>query len=281
MTASKDTHISRIHQLCKYIEEHSGQSLPLKQLARQANFSPYYLQRIFKAIVGVSPKQYLEACRLKVLKQGLKKNRSVSKAIYDAGFGSASRVYERVDNRLGMTPGAYQSGGKNMNISYGITPTILGLMIIAATDRGLCFVAFGNNKNELVKELQLEYSAASIEAMKETGYPQFNLWINALSDHLSGMKQRLDLPIDITGTAFQFQVWKYLQSIPYGQVQSYAEVARGINRPKAIRAVASACAANRVSILIPCHRVIRSDGQLGGYRWGLARKKKLIDRERT
>jgi len=271
----------RMHDLCRYIETHAHEPLTLRALSRQAHLSPFHLQRSFKAVVGVTPKQYAEACRMKSLKQKLRGGGTVTEAVYDAGFGSGSRVYERVDTRLGMTPRQYRKGGAGVEISYASSPTPLGTMMIAATDRGLCSLHFGESEAELRGRLAKEYPAAKLSPMPPERKSQFAEWIRALSQYLKGSTTALDLPLDVRGTAFQMKVWNYLQRIPYGEVQSYSEVAAGIGRPRAVRAVGSACARNEVALVIPCHRVIRGDGGLGGYRWGLHRKRALIERERA
>ncbi len=280
-TLGADPNTERVRELCRYIEAHSDARLKLDELAAVAKLSPFHLQRSFKAIVGLTPKQYLEAARLKKLKNGLKSAKDVTEAVYDAGYGSSSRVYERADTRLGMTPKQYRQGGLDVKITHVTVESPVGLMMIGATDRGLCFVQFGESNDALVKALAKEYPAAELEAMQEPYHPDFAKWVQALTQHLAGGQPHLDLPLDIRATAFQMRVWNYLQSIPYGEVQSYSEVAAGIGQPSAARAVARACASNRVAIVIPCHRVIRGTGELGGYRWGLARKRTLIDRERT
>jgi AraC family transcriptional regulator, regulatory protein of adaptative response / methylated-DNA-[protein]-cysteine methyltransferase len=271
----------RIQALCRHIEQHCDEPLRLRDLAERAGLSASQLQKQFRVIVGVTPKRFVEATRLKRLKQGLRNAKDVTEAIYDAGFGSSSRVYERADTRLGMTPKQYRLGGAEVVITYAAVDSPVGRMMIGATDRGLCFVQFGETDAGLVEELKREYPAARVERMREPHHPDFRHWVDALSRHLAGRQPQLDLPLDIRATAFQMRVWNYLQTIPYGEVQSYSEVAAGIGKPSAVRAVASACARNRVALLIPCHRVIRGSGELGGYRWGLARKRTLIDRERS
>jgi len=271
---------SLMQDLCRYIEAHSGEALTLKQLAKQVHLSPAHLQRRFKLAIGISPKEYVDSCRLKKLKTGLRQHTSVTKAIYDAGFASSSRVYERVDSRLGMTPKQYRAQGKGVIISYAALHTPLGHVLMGATNRGICFIQFGDSKKELVARLVAEYSQAKIMPMGETHKEQFAAWMRALSNYLSGHVATLDLPLDIRGTAFQLKVWQYLQNIPAGSVESYSEVATAIGDPKAFRAVASACAGNRIAIAIPCHRVIRGNGDLAGYRWGLERKRALLDLER-
>lgn len=271
----------KVQQLCRYIETHADEDMNLAALSRRVQASPFHLQRSFKAIVGVTPKQYAEACRLKGLRSKLRDGRSVTDAIYDAGFGSSSRVYERVDTRLGMTPKQYRQGGKGVEISYAVSESPLGTLMMAATDRGLCSVQIGAREAEMLERLGKEFPGAVISRMQPQRSGQFRRWMRSLAEHLEGMNQRLDIPLDIKGTAFQVKVWNYLQRIPYGEVRSYSEVARAIGRPAAVRAVGSACASNRLALVIPCHRVIRGDGGLGGYRWGLERKRALIDRERA
>ena len=278
-----DTNRVRVRRLCEYIRANcrSGVPLNLEDLAKQVGLSPFHLQRTFKAITGVTPKEYVEACRMEALKGELRDGESITAAIYDAGFGSNSRVYERVDTRLGMTPSQYRAGGQGVAISYVAVESPLGPMMIGATDRGLCFLQFGDSYEALLDNLRNEYPAAEIQKLAEPYPEQLNAWMSSLWQYLRREKIRLDLPIDVHATAFQLKVWKYLQSIPYGEVQSYAEVAQAIGQPRAIRAVARACSANRVALVIPCHRVIRGTGELGGYRWGIERKRILLDQERA
>ena len=271
-----------IRKLCSYIRCHSDEPLTLGLLGKEAGLSPFHLQRLFKAEVGLTPRQYAEACRLETFKHHLRapKKATVTAALYESGFGSSSRLYERVPGRLGMTPSEYRAGGREVGITAVSISTPLGLLLLAATDRGLCFVQFGSSQTALLAQLRTEYPAAQIETLKPP-YPEaLNRWVEALSDYLQGGRRPLDLPIDIRATAFQFRVWAHLQSIPPGTVQSYAEVARRLGKPSAARAVAGACAANRIALVIPCHRVIRGDGGLGGFRWGLKRKQSLLDLER-
>lgn len=272
---------ARIQELCRHVEAHPDDPHDLADLAARAGLSRFHLQRSFKAAVGLTPKQYVEACRVRKLKQSLRTSQDVAEAVYDAGFGSSSRVYERADTRLGMTPNQYRRGGRGVAITYATAESPVGLMMIGATDRGLCFVQFGDSEDALLGALRKEYPAAGIAPMGTPHPVEFRNWIAALTNHLAGNQPRLELPLDIQATAFQMRVWNYLQSIPYGEVQSYGEVAAGIGQPSATRAVARACASNTVAIAIPCHRVIRGTGELGGYRWGLARKRTLIDLERA
>ena len=281
---SRNPNAERVRKICRYIEAHATQSdaaaLSLESLAERAGLSRFHFQRSFQAIVGVTPRQYVEACRLNQFKTSLRQAPDVTAAIYDAGYGSSSRVYERSDAQLGMTPKQYRDGGSNLIITYTMVDSPAGRIMIGATDRGSCFVQFGQDQEELLRALEEEYPAAFLEAMRDPAPPVFRQWITALSAHLAGRQQpHKDLPLDIRATAFQMRVWNYLQSIPYGQTRSYSEVAVAIGQPNAARAVANACARNTVAILIPCHRVIRGTGDPGGYRWGLDRKKKLIDLE--
>lgn len=281
-TTSRSTaaDLDRISALCRYIETHLDESLTLDHLAGQAGLSRFHLQRRFKAVTGVSPRQYIEALRLRRFKSGLRDEAAVTAAIHDAGFGSASRLYERTAAHLGMTPGQYRAGGKGVGLSYAVEQTELGLLLMAASDRGLCFVQFGDSEAGLLEQLASEFPQASIAPMPASSAPQFSAWMQALSAHLRGRAPAVGLPLDLRGTAFQHRVWTYLLSIPAGELRSYTEVAEGIGSPRAVRAVASACASNRVGVIVPCHRVIRGDGSLGGYRWGLDRKRALIDAER-
>lgn len=278
-----DERVGQIRELCEYIrrQSDSGDPLTLDVLSQEAGLSPSQLRHRFREIVGVTPRQYVEACRFKALKEGLRDGDSVTAAIYDAGFASSSRVYEQVDARLGMTPSEYRSGGLDIAISYAFADTPVGHMIIAATDRGLCFVQFGDSASELLELLREEYPAATIQEMSPEGSGQLRLWLDALRRHLGGAEPHLDLPFDVRASAFQLRVWRYLRSIPYGETRSYSQVAEAIGKPKAVRAVAGACAANRAAIVIPCHRVIRANGDLGGYRWGRERKQRLLELERA
>ncbi len=271
----------RIAKLCRYMEEHPGEPVTLGDLARRAGLTASHLQRTFKAVAGISPKEYLEARRLELLKSNLRSSANVTDAVYESGFGSSSRVYERAGAHLGMTPGQYREGGRGASISYITAQTAIGVLVIGATDRGICFLQFGRDAGEMVAALRREYPNAEITPAAAPEHPQLQLWIEAIRGYLAGETSRLDLPLDVRATAFQMRVWKYLQAIPYGSLESYGEVAAGIGQPRAARAVARACASNRVALVIPCHRVIRGSGDLGGYRWGIERKRMLIDTERA
>jgi len=280
----------QFQQLCAYIRRNidNRAALQLKALGARAGLSSFHFQRTFKSLIGVTPRQYVEGIRMQTLKLGLRDGASVTEAIYSAGFGAASRVYQDANTRLGMTPKQYRSGGANIEITYTTAVTSLGMVMIGATDRGLCFLEFGDSAKELLESLEQEYPAATLVAMAAGGSPQLTAWMERLSSFLEGERALSSghspglgpMPLALHGTAFQLKVWRYLQTIPPGSVQSYAEVAKAIGQPKAVRAVANACAANRIAVVVPCHRVIRGDGTLGGYHWGLDRKRALLDTER-
>ena len=275
----------RIVSLCRYIKEHAADRLTLVDLAREAKLSPHHLQRSFKAVVGLSPKQYMSHLRVTNFKSILRGNSTAAKepvtaAIFDAGYGSLSRLYEQVDTQLGMTPMEYRSGGEGVEITYTAAQTSIGLMMLGATDRGLCFLQFGEDETKLRDALMAEYPNANFQPMPEPAPKSFARWMDALSRYLDGQDTDLKLPTHVRATAFQMKVWSYLQGIAPGSVQSYKEVATALGQPKAARAVARACATNKVAIAIPCHRVVRGTGQLGGYKWGLDRKRTLLDGER-
>lgn len=280
--ASPDARVTRrIKALAAYIEAHADEPLSLARLAKAAHLSGPHLQRTFKAIVGVSPKAYQDQKRLERLKSGLKGGARVLDSIAAAGFQSTSRLYGHATRSLGMTPSAYRAGGAGETIAYACRQTALGPLLMAATDRGVCFAQFGETEAELLGRLAEEFPAATRVASTMTASPELDAWIEAFDAHLAGSAPRPDLPLDLRGTAFQIKVWRFLLKVKPGDVLSYSELAAGIDAPKAVRAAASACAANRVAVLVPCHRVLRGDGSLGGYRWGLERKRALLDRERA
>ncbi len=271
---------SALAQVAAHIDTHADSPLPLAELARMTGISAAHLQRSFTTHFGVSPKAYQSAARLRKLKSGLRSRPSVVEAVFDAGFGSTSRVYEQVDGQLGMTPSAYRAHGAGEQISFAVRESVLGPLLMAATERGVCFVHFGASDAELQAALRAEYPRAELIRSGAEAALQLDQWMAALDTHLAGMGPRPTLPLDLRGTAFQVRVWRFLMSIKEGTVVSYSEAAAAIDKPRAIRATASACAANNIAVLIPCHRVLRGDGSLGGYRWGLERKRALIDCER-
>ncbi|MCB1034781.1 MAG: bifunctional DNA-binding transcriptional regulator/O6-methylguanine-DNA methyltransferase Ada [Acidobacteria bacterium] len=277
----EDERLPAVRRLCAFIQEHagSGDPLTLEVLAQRAGMSPSKLRRAFSQLVGVTPRQYVEACRFGTFKDGLKSGDPVTRAIYESGFGSSSQVYEKSTRELGMTPTEYREGGKDLSISFAVGETRLGLLLVAATDRGLCSVRFGDSREALLDELQSEFPAASVSEMAPGAGAVLRRWLGALERHLVGQEPHLDLPLDVRASAFRLQVWSFLRTIPAGETRSYTQVAEGIGLPSAVRAVASACAANPVALAIPCHRVIRSDGDLGGYRWGRERKERLLQAE--
>jgi AraC family transcriptional regulator, regulatory protein of adaptative response / methylated-DNA-[protein]-cysteine methyltransferase len=270
-----------VAQICQYIKEYRHATLNVETLAARAGMSAAHFHRTFKRLVGVTPKQYMDSLRMEGLKRDLRKGGVVTDSIYVTGFSSNSRVYERSNTQLGMTPGQYSKGGKGVTISFASVPSQLGRMMLGATDRGLCFVQFGDTHKGLLAMLEKEYPFATLVSVVKPYHSDFQLWIETLNSYMAGSRISLALPIDIQATAFQLRVWNYLQSIPYGEVRSYQEVAEGLGEPRAVRAVAGACARNKVALLIPCHRVLRSNGDLGGFRWGLDRKRTLIDLERS
>ena len=249
--------------------------LTLAELSQRVGVSPFYLQRLFKRATGLSPREYQSARRMQQVKHGLRKGDDVTTAIYDAGFGSPSRLYEQSAQQLGMTPGAYRRGGKGMTVNYAITPSALGRMLVAATPRGLCAVRFGASVVDLERKLRDEFHAAT----KVRDDAALQPYLQPLLASLRGERVTIDLPLDVRATAFQKRVWDVLKRIPAGETRSYSEVAQEIGEPTAVRAVARACASNPVAIAVPCHRVVRSDGELAGYRWGLERKRKLLEQE--
>lgn len=262
----------QIKSLCDYIEQNLDSSLTLEDLSAQAHLSPYHLQRTFKKIVGVSPKKYVAQLRHNRLRSSLKSGETVTSSIYEAGFGSSSRLYEQ--NPLGMPPSAYQRGGNGMLIGYTIVNSPLGRMIVAATERGLCFVGFGTDDQHLESELHKDYPAAEIRRDRS-----LSQWVDGMLTTLKGQAPRRELPLDVRGTAFQQQVWNALRRIPAGQTRTYGQIAEQIGKPSAARAVGRACATNHVPVIIPCHRAIGSNGKLTGFRWGLSRKEKLLAQE--
>jgi len=275
--ALRDRATTLVHRICQFIDANGEEPLSLDRLSAEFGVSASHLQRTFKALMGISPREYADARRMNSLKSKLREGQDVTRAMYEAGYGSSSRLYERSSQQLGMTPATYRRGGRGMEIGYTITDSPLGRVLVAATRRGVCAVSFGEADAVLAAELVAEYPHAEIHR-DEGGFAD---WVKALRGHLQGLQPRLNLPVDVQATAFQRRVWKELQRIPYGQTRTYTQVAKAIGQPRAVRAVARACATNPVSIVVPCHRVIREDGTLAGYRWGLERKQALLQRERA
>ncbi len=277
----RDPKVSLMESMAAYIDAHVGETLPLGRLAREADLSPFHFQRTFKAVIGISAKEYHAAARLRKFKQRLRAGESVLAATFDVGYGSTSRVYEQIDGGLGMAPTAYRSGGAGETIVHAVRDTTLGPLMMAATERGVCFVQFGRSADALLTQLQGEFPKAALMPAPAAAAAPLNAWMTALASHLAGAGPRPDLPLDLRGTAFQIKVWRFLMSVRSGDVVSYSELAAGIGVHRAVRAAASACAANRLAVLVPCHRALRADGGLGGYRWGLERKRVLLELERT
>ena len=263
--------------IAEYLQQHAEDSISLTQLADLVDWSPGYLQKQFKQRFGISPKDYHDMQRLQQLKQHLKTSDNTLDAIYAAGYGSPSRVYGEPSRQLGMSPGSYSRQGKGEHISYAFGDTPFGLLAMAATDKGVCFVQFGDAEEPLIEQLQHEFQQAYISPSNQQNSPLLNDWVAALCDYLYHNGPKPDLPLDMRGTAFQIQVWKYLLSLKQSHTVSYAELAKAIGKPNAHRAVANACGKNNIGVLIPCHQVLRSDGSLGGYRWGTERKQALLD----
>lgn len=263
--------------------DRSEDDLRLGDLARAVGLSPSHLQRRFRARFGVSPAEYRTARKLGRLKQALRDGASVTEAVYDAGFGSGSRVYEHTDRLLGMTPARYRAGGAGVAVRYTTLATPLGRLLVAATERGVCAVALGEDDAALLDELRRELPKARIERVDEGS----DDWLAATVGHvLAELGWRAPPtpalpPLDLRASAFQWRVWQALTRIPAGETRSYSQIAAQIGAPRAARAVARACASNRLALVVPCHRVVREDGTLGGYRWGLARKRELLAREQA
>ena len=274
--SAPDPRVESLRQVCRFIESCDQGPPTLEVLGEMAGLSPHHLQRSFKRLVGVTPRQYHDAVRIERLKSSLRDGDQVTGALYEAGYGSSSRLYEKAPSQLGMTPAAYRKGGKGAVIAYAITDSPLDRLLVGATARGVATVYLGDDDAGLEAALRAEYPAAEI-SRDDDGLGR---WIEPLLAHLEGRQPHLELPLDVRATAFQRQVWEALRAIPYGETRSYGQIAQAIDNPKAVRAVASACAANRVSLLVPCHRVIGADGAMAGYRWGVTRKKKLLEKEK-
>lgn len=272
-TPDPDT-VSLVADLCDHIRTHLETPLTLTALGQQVGLSPAHLQRVFKRVVGVSPRQFADACRLDRLKRKLKGGDTVTTAMMAAGYGSSSRLYERATDQLGMTPGQYQKGGP-VAIRFTIARCPVGRVILAATPKGICWLSFGDTDKEMETALRKEFPKASVSRDNAELKP----WMDELARHFAGEQPHLDLPLDVRATAFQRRVWDALLAIPYGETRSYKQVAEAIGSPTAVRAVARACATNPVAVVVPCHRVIGTDGKLHGYAGGLHRKKKLLDAE--
>ena len=270
-----DPQIELVQRVCRLLNSSEGETVGLAELAAQTGVSVFHLQRTFKRVMGISPKQYLAARRFGNFKELVRKGESVTNSLYESGFNSSSRLYEHAAEELGMTPATYSRGGRGVNINYTTVESPLGRLLVAVTERGVCAVRIADNDAELEQDLRTEFPQAQIKRddslLREP--------VQKILNHLDHNEPHLELPLDIRATAFQRQVWEKLRAIPYGQTVSYGEVAKALGKPGAVRAVGRACATNPVALVIPCHRVVREDKSLGGYRWGLERKKKLLERE--
>ena len=265
-----------VAKACRLIE--ASEEVPsLKGLAQAANLSTSYFHRLFKSVTGLTPKDYAEAHRASRVRDGLAKGYSVTEAMYDAGFSSSGRFYEKSRNMLGMTPTQYRSGGANEDIRFAVGQSSLGAILVASSDKGVASILIGDDPDELVRDLQDRFPNARLVG----GDKEYESMVVRVVGFVETPQIGLNLPLDVRGTAFQRRVWQALQAIPVGQTISYSEIARSIGAPKAVRAVASACAANNIAVAIPCHRVVRHDGDISGYAWGVERKRELIAREAT
>lgn len=270
------THVRSIERARAYLDVNGTRTVPLAELASHAGVSAWHLQRSFKRLVGVTPKEYQHSLRVRRFKQRLRAGDTVSEATYGAGFGSSSRVYERADAMLGMTPAAVRRGGAGVHIRYTIADAPIGRVLVATTTRGVCAVELGATEAEVEHALRSDFPRATVERSDRA----HDAWVHAVLERVRDPRREGgDIPLDVHGTAFQHRVWKALQSIPIGERRSYGEIAAAIGQPSATRAVARACATNRVAVIIPCHRVVREDGALAGYKWGVDRKRRLLDEE--
>jgi AraC family transcriptional regulator of adaptative response/methylated-DNA-[protein]-cysteine methyltransferase len=265
-----------VARACRLIEQ-SEEVPSLTGLAKAANLSTGYFHRLFKTVMGLTPKDYAEAHQASRVRDGLAKGHSVTEAIYDAGFNSSGRFYEKSKNMLGMTPTQYRSGGANEDLRFAVGQSSLGAILVASSDKGVASILIGDDPDGLVRDLQDRFPKAQLVG----GDREYESLVARVVSLVEAPRIGLNLPLDVRGTAFQRRVWQALQAIPVGQTSSYSEIARSIGAPKSVRAVASACAANRIAVAIPCHRVVRNDGALSGYAWGVERKRELIAREAT
>jgi len=271
-----DPHVELVQRVCRVLNASESETIKLTELASHAGVSVFHLQRTFKRVMGISPRQYLAARKFGNFKTLVRKGESVTSALYDSGFNSSSRLYEQAAEELGMTPATYSRGGRGVNINYTIVASPMGRLLVATTERGVCAVRMGDSDAELEKDLRAEFPHAQIERADSVLVEP----VQKILNHLDNSETRLDLPLDIRSTAFQRQVWEKLRAIPCGETVSYGDVAKSLGNAGAVRAVGRACATNPVALVIPCHRVVREDKSLGGYRWGLDRKQKLLEQER-
>lgn len=272
----QERHAAMVARACRRMED-AGEMPSLADIAREAGVSPFHFHRVFKQVTGITPKGYGDARRAARLQDGLDTSKTVTNAIYDAGFNAPSRFYENATERLGMTPGAYRKGGLDATIRFAVAECSLGPILVATTEKGVCAIAFGDDPDVLVRNLQDRFPKAELLGSDAA----FEALVARVVGLVEAPGQGLDLPLDIRGTAFQQRVWQALRAIPAGTTASYAGIAAAIGAPGAVRAVAQACASNTLAVAIPCHRVVRSDGALSGYRWGVERKRQLLAAERA
>jgi len=271
----QDSAVMLVRQAASLLASSSDEPSRLAAVASQLHSSPAQLRTAFHRVTGLAPKEFEQAFRLRKLKQLLRDGSSITDALYACGYGSSSRLYEKTNAHLGMTPASYRKGGEGMKIGFTLGSTTLGKVLVASTDRGVSAVYLGENEKNLINELRDEYPKAELFRASD----QHEEWLQEVLHRVEGSAPSFDLPLDVQATAFQRRVWNELQKIPLGATRTYTQVAHALGRPRSVRAVARACATNPVSIIVPCHRVIRTDGSLAGYRWGLERKQKLLERE--
>lgn len=269
--------VALVQRAVRQLSESSDENTSFEALARTLGTTPATLRRAFLRVTGLKPRELAEALRLKRFKALIREGKSITDALYETGYGSSSRVYERSNAQLGMTPATYRKGGEGMKLGYTVAKSPLGKVLVAATERGVSAVYLGDAEATLLAELRAEYPRAEIAPATDS----FQRWVREIVQRIEGRQPHFELPLDLQATAFQRRVWKELQRIPRGRTRTYSQVAQSLGQPKAVRAVARACATNPVSIVVPCHRVIREDGALAGYRWGLSRKEKLLAQERA
>ena len=269
--------IALVQRAAQHLANSSEDGIQLAGLATALGTTQGTLRRAVFQVTGLKPKELAEALRVKRFKELLRSGKSITDALYETGYGSSSRVYERSNAQLGMTPATYRKGGQGMKIGYTIAKSPLGKVLVAATERGVSAVYLGDVESKLISELREEYPRAEIAPAPDS----YQRWVREIVQRIEGKEPRVELPLDLQATAFQRRVWQELQRIPRGRTRTYSEVARSLGRPKAVRAVARACATNPVSIVVPCHRVIREDGTMAGYRWGVSRKEQLLAQERA
>ena len=272
-----DPQVEIVMKACELLDRNDEVSID--SVADELGLSTSHFQRTFKEIMGVSPKKYAEAKKMERFKDELRSGSDVTTAMYEADYGSSRGLYEKAASGLGMTPATYKKGGKGMRIDFVVTDCELGKLLVARTSKGVCSVTIGDSAAGLRDGLSEEFPNAEITESAEAG-GQLKTAVDAILAYMSGKNRRLVLPLDLKATAFQLQVWEFLQKIPYGETRSYSEVAEALGDKKKVRAVAQACARNRVAMVIPCHRVVASTGDLAGYRWGVERKKRLLEKER-